>query len=394
MKYAGELIKIAVALALENKCHRDIASGILRYAASRPNWEVRLFTPSELAVCHETPLSALWRPDGLIAGGLSPSFKRPWRTPVVALDPPPSLRLRPEGTVLTDDAAIGKAAAEFLLAKHFLNFAYVSTQDAEERHHCVIREKNYVQRLADDGHSCRRINILDASGTTLRPRSHLTSDLNGLDKPCAIFAYSDIAARYVLDTCRYAGIPVPSAISILGVDNQCEITENTNPQLSSVVPNFEQSGFDAANMLDDILQGKRSKRKTVTAGIADIIDRASTCDKSGSRWIVYAALDYIRLHFHEQLKTASIARRLGMSSRFLEIRFRETLGQSVHGKITELRLAKAEQLVSKTSRPFSSIAELCGYASQQGLRKAFQSRFKCTMREWRKRKSRIGGRSY
>ena len=388
---------------MESKVNRDRFSGVLRYTSSKADWEIRPYTLGDIDLILNTPKtgrSAFWRPDGIILVGGNrhyTDFRRfcerqiHRHIPCVVIDGDPRDRtLRPDGEVLTDDIAIGQSAADYFLKKQFASFAYIATRDASELWHSDRRLSSYSNALQTVGLSCRVISTFDRSSDRMMTIPEIAVELRNLSAPCAVFAYSDEVARYVLDACRYAGISVPATLSVLGVDDQLEITENTRPPLSSILPDFEGSGYDAAEMLDAILSGTATARRILTSKIIGINERSSTQDARGGGRIVRIASEYIRLHLTEPIHTCDIGKALHLSPRLIELRFRETLNCSVREKITALRIEKAIQLMTKGDMPFAQIAYACGYSTPDGLKLAFRKRFGMTMSEWRQQNTSQG----
>lgn len=87
---------------------------------------------------------------------------------------------------------------------------------------------------------------------------------------------------------------------------------------------------------------------------------------------VARALDLMETHIDEPLPIATIAQRLGISLRSLEIRFHRTLGQSPQQHYLDLRLGEAFRLACDTDDPVSAIAAATGFASQASFARAFR----------------------
>lgn len=396
MKRKG-LQKIALLFGLEAKVNRDRFSGILRYAATKSDWELRTYTLEDIAAVVNSTVTdrkAVWLPDGIILVGSHNAYSdfrgfcqrlAHRKIPCVVIDGEKQKmgRIRSCGEILTDDNAIGCAAADYFLKRGFANFACIGTRDTSELGHSHIRLQAYADRLSVNAHGCSSIPLVNNQSEKVMAIPEIAAQLKSLKAPCAVFAYSDEVARYVLDACRYADIAVPERLSVLGVDDQTEITENTRPTLSSILPDFEGSGFCAAEMLDAILSERKTPLRAYTSKIIGVIERASTQDVRGGGRIVRIASEYIRLHLSEHIRTTDIARALNISARLVELRFRETLGCSVLEKITSLRIEKAQQLMAKTDMPLSQIAFACGYTTPDGLKLAFKKRLGKTMSAWR-----------
>jgi LacI family transcriptional regulator len=80
-----------------------------------------------------------------------------------------------------------------------------------------------------------------------------------LPNPCGVFAANDALAVQMLNACAAENRRVPDEIAVVGVDNDNEICENAQPTLTSVIPDWEQSGHKAASLLDKVLHGRREE---------------------------------------------------------------------------------------------------------------------------------------
>ena len=391
-------LRIAFLLGLESKVNRDRFSGVLRYASNKKNWEIRPYTLDDVELSMKMPIrdrNSMWLPDGilLIGGNRHYSDFRQFcqrmsrrHIPCVIIDGGSAdRRLHPDGEVLTDDTAIGRRAAEYFIKKKFANFAAIGTRDKSELWHSRERLAAYTQLLNESNFDCTTINVFDSRSDAILTIPEIAEKLKALKSPCAVFAYSDEVARYVLDACHYENIPVPECLSILGVDDQTEITENTHPSLSSILPDFESSGFLAAEMLDAIIEKRNVPRRVYMSEIINVNERASTQDIRGGGRVVRIASEYIRLHLTEPIHTRDIGKAMNISPRLVEMRFRETLNCSVREKITSLRIERATQLMKKCDMTLAQVAYACGYSTPDGLKIAFRKHFGMTMSEWRRR---------
>lgn len=390
-------IRIALLLHLESKVDRDRFSGILRFASGRNEWEVRTLTLSDLRAtlsASRRDHRALWIPDGIITDFEPAVFADYHRfcsrlarrhIPCILLDADPASKYRVDGEIQTDDRAIGTLAAEFFVKKGFLSFAFINTYEQSELWHSRLRGEAFVRTLKRSGQKAIVIDLIDPLNKNAVSLTQTADKLKKLPLPCGVFVYSDEISRHVLDACRHAGLKVPEQLSILGVDDQVEISENTKPPLSSILPDFENSGHAAAALMDQALLGRARRHRRLLTPVIGITERASTQDIRGGSRLVAAADRYIRLHLAEPMHLSDIAKALNVSPRLIELRFKETLGCSVLEKILDLRIEKAKQLVERTTLPFSQIAYSCGYTTPDGLQLAFRKRLGTTMSNWRSR---------
>jgi len=68
-------------------------------------------------------------------------------------------------------------------------------------------------------------------------------------------ACNDVRGQQVLDACQRSGICVPDEVAVVGVDNDEVLCELCNPPLSSVVPNPQRIGYEAAALLAQLMAG-------------------------------------------------------------------------------------------------------------------------------------------
>ena len=86
--------------------------------------------------------------------------------------------------------------------------------------------------------------------------------LSLLPKPTAIFACNDLMALGTLQAAREQRIRVPGELSIMGFDN-LDLTELTDPPLSTVYQSGYQMGITSANLIMKRLEGKAGEATRV-----------------------------------------------------------------------------------------------------------------------------------
>ncbi|KEJ98172.1 AraC family transcriptional regulator [Pseudosulfitobacter pseudonitzschiae] len=81
---------------------------------------------------------------------------------------------------------------------------------------------------------------------------------------------------------------------------------------------------------------------------------------------------------------ATIAQRLGLSPRALQLQFKATVGRSPQAHYMALRMAEAERLVTQTHRPLHDIALSTGFSSQSAFARAYAAAHGTSARDHRK----------
>ena len=352
--------------------------GVFRYA-HEAKWNVQ--TVSKV---HENSLGSLvefWNPVGCIYGandGINPKMLKICSgRPLVLMDCDESFSWPGAGKVCDDsDEATSVVVREFLSMglKSFAFCGYKGIYQWTER-----RERCFRRLLALNGRKCDEtiwIDPDDARGNSLRIA------LKRLKRPCGLFAANDDIGRRVLGACRMARIPVPDGISVIGIDDDEQICENTKPPLSTVRQNCEEAGYAAAAILDEIIGGGIPRMERY--GPRMFIRRGSSHAVKVQDDRVKAAVEFIRGGAGKTISAKDVAESMGCTLRMAEILFNRALGHSVKDEIVDARIAHVKRLLADRRIGISALADMCGYADGSSLRRAFLAKTGCSMSEWRR----------
>ena len=357
--------------------------GIYRYARVR-DWHVQVVERAFHKVNVREQIH-FWRPIGVIAecgsGADELTVSAFGGLPVVYFDADRERR-GPGYYVGSDSAVVAKLAAEHLLALGLKNYAYVGFRIPM----FWVRERRdaFVATLAKSGHGCH---VFD---TGLEQIAHvrqaeLAKWVQGLPRPCGVFAANDYVGEELLNICAQQGISVPDELAVIGVDNDEAVCENTTPTLSSIAPDFEQGGYLAAELLGRLVDGAKLKPRFVTFGATSVVTRRSTRRIVCDRKRIAEAVEMIRVKACEGISVPDVVAVIGEPRRTAEMHFREATGRSIHEEIDEVRFAKVFELLKNPRQSLGSIPDLCGFSTGVALRKAFRLKTGLSMREWRRR---------
>ncbi|MDD4062012.1 MAG: XylR family transcriptional regulator [Kiritimatiellae bacterium] len=384
--------QVAVLLETSHGISRMELRGILKYVRVYGPWSIHnnVGGTSDLKM----PDKLHWRGNGII--GRVPNDKvarqiADARLPTVLFNPgdkylsavhPLSNCCRTE----SDSAAIGRLAAQLYLAKPFPHFAFVG--EATGINWSVRRQNAFAVKLAETGKTCHQYPMPPRSACgwdTERPL--LCRWLKRLPKPVSIFAANDYRARQVLDACLVTNISVPYEAAVLGVNNDELICETSIPQLSSIALDAEKAGYEAARMLDALMQRQIKEPQVISYGPSGVIARASTDALHVKDRLVVRALEFIRINNGLTIRVSDVAQHLGVSSRWLEMRFSQTIGRAVNEEIRNARMATVCAMLKETDLPLSAISKRCGFAHPNHLCTLFKSEHGMTMGDYRRQTS-------
>jgi LacI family transcriptional regulator len=352
---------------------RGVLRGIGRYVQAHGNWKV-YHTERRLSDMAPSWLRN-WKGDGIIARienpRLAAQIKR-MRLPVVDLFEHSRIGRVP--SVLTDNRAIARLAAEHLIERGLTHFAYCGLPgiySSDERCRCFVRH------LASAGHQVRvydpprrrRTPLIAASEDyELQREETLVRWLRGLPKPVGLMACNDLRAHQILMVCDENHLAVPEELAVIGVDNDEVICGLSRPPLSSIEQNPEEVGYQAAALLDRLMQGPCSRhtrcaadRATIVVEPRGVVARQSTDVVAVPDADLAIALHHIRQHACDGLSVAALLARTAMSRRTLERRFASHLGRSPKDEIVRVQLGHVKRLLAMTDYPLAKIAQFTGF---------------------------------
>jgi len=205
-----------------------------------------------------------------------------------------------------------------------------------------------------------------------------------LPKPIGIMACYDIRAQQLLDLCRELDIAVPEQVAVIGVDNDRLLCDLASPPLSSVIPNAHRSGYEAASLLDSLMQGVNVPAVAHLIKPLGVEARQSTNILAIDDPDVAKALRFIREHANEGINVSDVLRNVPISRRVLEHRFRQCLGRSPHEEILRLKVQRIRQLLQESDLSLQEIALQTGFEHVEYLSTVFKRETGSSPRAFRK----------
>jgi LacI family transcriptional regulator len=285
-------------------------------------------------------------------------------------------------TVASDSDAVCAVAAEHLLERGFRLFGYCGDVrfDWSLRH-----EQNFRKHLRDDGFELRVFDseVSDAEDWP-RERNKLVNWLLGLPKPIGIFACYDIRGQQLLDVCRQTGLSVPDEVAVIGHHNDELLCELCDPPLSSIIPNARRAGYEAAELLDRMMQGRSIRNETRLVAPIGVFPRKSTEAIAVGDTQIAQAMRFIRDHACEGIGVEDVLKVVPISRTVLERRFQKFLRRSPYEEILRLRLERVKQLLTTTDLSIAHIADQVGFSGVEYLSAMFKRKLGISPREFRR----------
>jgi len=296
---------------------------------------------------------------------------RPERIPAVSLTVSAELP-----SVLPDNAAVGKLAAEHLLELGYHNFAFYFW---ESKLHELQRSEALRQQLNLRIHRFYKINFTPRPRVRHQPMETrmriLRRALRRLPRPLAIMAPLDDLGVEVMEACESLGLRVPADVGVLGVNNDALICDFTPVPLSSIDDNEYQIGYEGAALLDRIMQGKAPPRRPLLVQPRGVAVRKSTdlldISRVPDRYVV-RAVRFIAQHYQSSIRTDDVVAEAGICKRALQQRFAEHMGHTIHAHIVIKRIQHAKRLLRETDLKTKAIAAESGFGSRERFSRTFK----------------------
>ena len=246
---------------------------------------------------------------------------------------------------------------------------------------CMPREPITVSSMLSGEPPASSISVTDGAAVQFFSSSEMT--LSGQSGPVFVFCANDRCASNVLSACKSAGVRVPAEVAVIGVDNDTLLCNHSDPTLTSIEPDFEREGYEAAKELDRLLSGpgKPPHRIPLVSG-SSVVVRASTRPVYSAEAIVQAGMDFIRGNFAKGITVTSVVRAMRVSRRLAELRFRQVRGTTIGASIAKARIRHAQKLLKTTQMSLDEIAADCGISGANYLVRVFRRHVGLSPRAW------------
>ncbi len=246
----------------------------------------------------------------------------------------------------------------------------------------------YATCVAEEGHKCEIYGHESGSYDNRKYWSVLTNFLDAvLDSqapPTAVFCLIPWVARLLIARCNNRGWRVPQDMALVSLDNLKSVVE-LPPQITCVDSQYDRIGYEAAALLDRLMNGEPSPLAPMLVPPKGMIARESTDFFAVEDEVVAHALHYISKHLDESLSIDLIARKVAVSPRSLQRRFDSVLGRPVSDEIRRLRFALAKRLLGEKDLQIGHIARVTGFNSPVTMNQVFQRELGMSPRAYRKK---------
>lgn len=382
MTTMGQTPRVLLLVETSTAWSRQIVRGVAEFIRLHGPWSLT-FEPrgryEELLIPHG------WTGDGVIARVTSSRLHRQLnrrRLPAVNVSWH-SYRSPTMARCILDEWACADLAVKHFADRGFRQVGYLPSSERPD--HSDPLGPAFFQRATERGLKWHQHQIRGGESQEQRLQS-IRKWLLKLEKPIGVFAFSDIQGRLLLDACKALKIRVPDEVAVLGRVYDENMSVVSDPPLSSLEPPPLRFGFEAAKLLQNMMNGGPCPGEPIRIEPLGIVTRRSTDTFAVDDPVVAEVIRFIHAHFRKPIQVIDFLGVAGLSRRALELRFRSSLGRSPSAELRRVRLLHAQQLIADTDNPVAKIAIDSGFSQSDVFIRAFHREFGMSPLGFRRRR--------
>jgi LacI family transcriptional regulator len=360
--------RVLIFTDLEHTARRQMVQGVGRHAREGHRWQP-IIPWADLGVW---ALPEGMKVDGVIAFPNTQEridFLLGLQCPVVCVGPHFSAVKLPR--VDWDDKLAGQMGVEHLVGLGMRRIAFVGADFG----------LGYVAKRLEGARRAAVKHGLDIDALELEPGGHQAGKaaavtkctvkwFKGFEPPFGVLAATDITGFDLLNALRAADIHVPEQAAVVSIGGDNVLCPFSDPALSSVELPGEQVGYEAARLLDQLIDKQKTVKELRVPPRRVVARRSSGVFATGDE-MVRRALTFIREHASEPICISDVLAAVPLSRRPLELRFKRDTGRTLQKEIWRVRLERAKEMLIETDLPVAEIATRCGFSEPQRMTEVF-----------------------
>lgn len=278
-----------------------------------------------------------------------------------------------EAGVYLDNPQVGRLCAEYLIERGYRRFGYISHLPGSG---IIAQRDAFLGRLAEAGLSdclCLKYEQEPLNFEQWWPyfKKELKAYVKQLRPPVGVYVLEPMEARLLVHACQAEGWKVPQDVAIIGGMENNYLTIMPAPSISCVSYDFDRVGYEAAELLDRMMNGEAEKEQVIVPP-GGITLRDSTDFFAVDDELVADALRYISANLKQPLTVEQVAAQLHTSPSTLQRKFRQALSRSFAAEVRRLRIELAKRLLAESDRPIKAIALEAGFLDAKRLNEVFR----------------------
>jgi LacI family transcriptional regulator len=382
------MIKIILLSDFSEEYNKNLLRGITRYSKDHGPWtfcKMPTYYRETIGIDGILKWAKEWDADGIIGQFYNDEEVEKFtqaKIPVIAQDFKERFTDIPNITGAYKET--GRLGAEYFLKKGFRNFAFYGFGNIVWSRE---RAEGFEERIQEAGFDVHYYEHKDSRAIDLwyyKP-SALSVWLKSLPKPIALMTCDDNQGHHITEAAKHAGIRIPDEVAVLGVDNDEMVCDLSDPPLSSIELDSEKSGYEAARLMEQMIEEKTCYAPDIVVKATQVVTRHSTDIFASKDKYIVSALKYIHGNLDKNLKVDQVLKEVPLSRRSLEKRFILTTGYPVYEYIYNQRIEKFTQKLLETDMTIFEIALDLGLSDSKNIARQFKQIKGVTPMEYRKK---------
>ncbi len=272
-----------------------------------------------------------------------------------------------------DNRELAQLAADHLLERGFRHFGFCGWTRGVQ--HCMDERLDCFEQLVEAaGFHCDVFKARRAPrkrDAWEKEQEQIAQWIEQLPKPAGVMASNDDRGMQVLDACRRAAVKVPDQVAVIGVDNDEYLCGLSIPPLTSIDVYSDRIGYEAAALLDKMMDGQPAPEGPISVPPRNIVTRQSTDVLATDDLDVVRAVSFIRENACRRISVGDVLKHVDLSCAALEPRMKRVLGRTIYQEIQRVQIERVKELLLGTDLPVKRIARRAGFKYVQHLSRVF-----------------------
>lgn len=364
---------------------QEVLGGIQAYAARRPHW--RCVIDPFLINIEPAGEPAGVAYDGVIARASVPMAQAMRQANIPFVNTLFGTASASTAGVYTDTVECGRIVSDHFHERGFRRLAYLGPPDEKQ---LVAIQAGFIAAAKDRGQTVATEIVNDYFDRTTHEQywreltAQLDRFLDRLDPPIGLFVAKAWVGRFLIELCTQRGWSVPQHVAIICAENVKNVVE-LPPQMTCLAIDYHRVGYEAAALLERLIEGEPAAGRNVQVPPAGIIVRESTDYFAVEDEVVAEALQFMAGRLRERLNVERIANEVAVSPSTLQRRFAAALGHGVGDEVRRLRLELAKRLLHDKHKQINQVAREAGFGSRVAMNYIFNRELGLSPTAYRRR---------
>jgi LacI family transcriptional regulator len=179
-------------------------------------------------------------------------------------------------------------------------------------------------------------------------------------------------------------VKVPEEVLVIGVDNDPLVCDLGDPPLTSIALNIESAGYQAATLMDYMINKKKTTGEKIIVTPTHVVQRQSSDILAVNDPEVARAIAYIKKNARNKIFVKDVVNITCLSRRTLERRFKQSIHRSIYSEIRRVRIELISKMLIETDLPISQISSVFNFTDLEHISRYFKIEKGVGLREFRK----------